>query len=382
MCYNFYGVYYMNKKNDINKIIVLGIILIVSYLIISNFKFVSLILGKVFKALLPFLLGIVLAFVLNIFMVKIEKFIKKLTKNKINDRANRLISITITLVLFILVIVFILLELVPELVNNIEALIKNIPIMINNIEEYLLKILSNYPEIQAKIIDVFNDSTNLNKLLMNMLNYLVNGSINIITNFISSIITIFTALVFAIYMLSQKEYLINGLRKVLNAYLPKKKCEKIFSIASLSSVTFSKFVSGQCLEALLLGLIFFVVLSLFRFPYALLISLLTTITALIPIFGALIAMVIGAILIATVSPIKALLFIIIFVVIQQIEGNLIYPKVVGKSVGLSPIWTLFAVTVGGSLFGIVGMLIGLPLASIFYAIFVKDVNNKTKNKIL
>ena len=382
MCYNFYGVYYMNKKNDINKIIVLGIILIVSYLIISNFKFVSLILGKVFKALLPFLLGIVLAFVLNIFMVKIEKFIKKLTKNKINDRANRLLSITITLVLFILVIVFILLELVPELVNNIEALIKNIPIMINNIEEYLLKILSNYPEIQAKIINVFNDSTNLNKLLMNMLNYLVNGSINIITNFISSIITIFTALVFAIYMLSQKEYLINGLRKVLNAYLPKKKCEKIFSIASLSSVTFSKFVSGQCLEALLLGLIFFVVLSLFRFPYTLLISLLTTITALIPIFGALIAMVIGAILIATVSPIKALLFIIIFVVIQQIEGNLIYPKVVGKSVGLSPIWTLLAVTVGGSLFGIVGMLIGLPLASIFYAIFVKDVNSKTKNKIL
>ena len=382
MCYNFYGVYYMNKKNDINKIIVLGIILIVSYLIISNFKFVSLILCKVFKALLPFLLGIVLAFVLNIFMVKIEKFIKKLTKNKINDRANRLLSITITLVLFILVIVFILLELVPELVNNIEALIKNIPIMINNIEEYLLKILSNYPEIQAKIINVFNDSTNLNKLLMNMLNYLVNGSINIITNFISSIITIFTALVFAIYMLSQKEYLINGLRKVLNAYLPKKKCEKIFSIASLSNVTFSKFVSGQCLEALLLGLIFFVVLSLFRFPYTLLISLLTTITALIPIFGALIAMVIGAILIATVSPIKALLFIIIFVIIQQIEGNLIYPKVVGKSVGLSPIWTLLAVTVGGSLFGIVGMLIGLPLASIFYAIFVKDVNNKTKNKIL
>ena len=125
-------------------------------------------------------------------------------------------------------------------------------------------------------------------------------------------------------------------------------------------------------------MIFFVVLSLFRFPYTLLISLLTTITALIPIFGALIAMVIGAILIATVSPIKALLFIIIFVVIQQIEGNLIYPKVVGKSVGLSPIWTFLAVTVGGSLFGIVGMLIGLPLASIFYAIFVKDVNNKTK----
>ena len=143
---------------------------------------------------------------------------------------------------------------------------------------------------------------------------------------------------------------------------------------------FSKFISGQCVEAAILGSIFFVVLSIFRFPYALIISILTTVTALIPIFGAMIAMIIGAILIAITNPIQAVIFIIVFQVIQQIEGNFIYPRVVGKSVGLSPMWTLLAITVGGSLFGIVGMLIGLPLASILYAIIKVNVNNRLKEK--
>lgn len=370
----------MNKKSDINKIIILVCILVLSYLLISNFKFVSIVFSKLINALLPFILGIVLAFVLNIFMVKIEKLINKIFKNRINKKSSRFISITITILIFILTITFILLELVPELVNNIESLIKNIPIMFKSIENYLLDILKNYPDIQKKIIDVFNDNTNINDILVKILNYLVNGSISFITSFISSLVTLFTALVFSCYMLSQKEYLIYGLKKVLNAYFSKSKSDKILGICTLSNNTFSKFVSGQCLEALILGVIFFVVLSIFRFPYALLISLLTSITALIPIFGALIAMVIGAILIATVNPSESLLFILIFIVIQQIEGNLIYPKVVGKSVGLSPIWTLLAVTVGGSLFGIPGMLVGLPLASIFYAIFVKDVNNRIKTK--
>lgn len=370
----------MNKKSDINKIIIMVSILVGSYLIISNFKFVSNVISKLFNALFPFILGIVLAFVLNIFMVKIEKKLKKISKDKINDRLNRMLSITITILLFIFVITFILLELIPELVNNMESLIKNIPIMFKKIEDYLLKIVKDYPDIQKSIINMFNDTTNINDILKQILNYLVNGSINIITSFISSVISIFTALVFACYMLSQKEYLIRGIKKVLNAYLSKRKTDKIFSIATLSNNTFSKFISGQCLEALILGTIFFVILSIFKFPYALLISLLTCITALIPIFGALIAMCIGTILILTISPVKAIVFMVLFIVIQQIEGNLIYPKVVGKSVGLSPIWTLLAVTVGGSLFGVVGMLIGLPLASICYAIFVKDVNNRIKAK--
>jgi len=182
-------------------------------------------------------------------------------------------------------------------------------------------------------------------------------------------------------MLSQKEYLINSLKKLLKAYVKKDYIEKILNIGSVANNTFTKFISGQCVEAVILGCIFFIVLTIFDFPYALIISVLTSITALIPIFGALIAMVVGAILIGITSPIDALIFVIIFLIIQQIEGNFIYPKVVGKSVGLSPIWTLLAVTVGGGLFGIIGMIIGLPIASILYSLIIKDANKRLNENV-
>ena len=168
----------------------------------------------------------------------------------------------------------------------------------------------------------------------------------------------------------------------MNAYLPVKIQTITIEIGRLSNQTFSKFISGQCVEAIILGTIFFVVLSILRFPYALIISVLTTITALIPIFGAMIAMAVGAVLIAIESPLQAAIFIVIFQVIQQIEGNFIYPKVVGKSVGLSPMWTLFAITIGGSLFGIIGMLTFLPIASICYALLKDDVSKKIEEKLL
>lgn len=369
----------MNNKNDLKKIILLIVIGVVAYLMISNFEFILSIINKIGDAIFPFILGIALAFVLNILMVKIEKTLEKIKKKWNINFPIRGISIALSLIVFVIIIIFIVLELVPEFVNNIESLIKNIPTMFNSIENYCLDILSDYPDIQVKITELFNDTANLNNILVNILNYIVNGAVGFITSFVNSIITFFTSLVFAIYMLSQKEYLINGMKKVIKAYLKKDKANKLIEIGKLVNNTFSKFVSGQCLEAVILGCIFFIVLTIFRFPYALLISVLTTITALIPIFGALIAIIIGAILIATVNPFQALIFIVVFLIIQQIEGNLIYPKVVGKSVGLSPIWTLLAVSVGGGLFGIPGMLIGLPLASIIYALIKKDVNNRIKN---
>ena len=164
------------------------------------------------------------------------------------------------------------------------------------------------------------------------------------------------------------------------AYMKKEHVEKIISVSSLANRTFSKFISGQCVEAIILGAIFFVVLTILRFPYALIISSLTSITALIPMFGAIIAMVIGALLIAVTNPLQAVLFIVVFQIIQQIENNFIYPKVVGKSVGLASMWTLMAVILGGSLMGIAGMIIGLPLASILYAILREETNEQLEKK--
>lgn len=370
----------MNYKNDYKRIIMLILIGVAAYLLLSNFEFVIAILVKIKDAIFPFVLGIVLAFVLNIFMTKIENLLNKVQENRKKKIPTRVISIAISLIIFILGLTFIALELVPELVNNINVLIKNIPTIFQNVESYIMKMLEDFPQVQDKIKDIFSDTANINNILVNVLNYIANGFVGFVGNFVTSIITIFTGLIFAIYMLCQKEELINGCKKVIRAYLPKKKADKLMEIGSLSNYTFTRFVSGQCLEALILGCIFFVILTVFRFPYALLISVLTTITALIPIFGALIAMVVGAILIATVNPLQALLFVGLFLIIQQIEGNVIYPKVVGKSVGLSPIWTLLAVTVGGNLFGIPGMLIGLPLASVVYALIKKDINTKVKDK--
>lgn len=364
----------MTNKNDIKRLILLIIIGVISYLLISNFEMVFNILDKLIDAIFPFILGIILAFVLNIPMMKIENLLNNLQKKRKRKIPMRVISITISLIIFIVFIIFIAFNLVPELISNIETLIRNIPGMINNAQKYLLGLVKDFPEIQAKVNDLFANNGKIDDIIVTILNYVVNGSVEFITKMISSIITIFTSLIFAIYMLSQKEYLISGIKKVLSAYLNKKTYNKVINISKLANKTFSNFVSGQCLEAVILGVILFVVLSIFRFPYALLISVLTTITALIPIFGALIAGAVGAVLIATINPVQALIFIIVFLIVQQIEGNLIYPKVVGKSVGLSPIWTLLAVTVGGSLFGILGMLIGLPLASILYALFKKDIN--------
>ena len=311
-------------------------------------------------------------------MIKIENFLNKKIKNK--KKIVRIISVVLSLLIFIIVIIFVAFLLLPQLISNIELLINSMPQLISSIQNFIIDLLDKYPDIQIEIERIFNEIGNINNVITTILKCFVSGAISFISSLVSSIITLFTGIVFAIYMLSQKEYLKNCFKKLMYAYIKKDHVDKIMDIFKLSSITFSKFISGQCVEAVILGTIFFVVLSVFRFPYALIISVLTAVTALIPIFGAMIAMVVGSILIATTSPIQALIFIIVFQIIQQIEGNFIYPKVVGKSVGLSPMWTLLAITVGGNLYGIIGMLLGLPLASIVYALVKNDVNKKIKEK--
>ncbi len=363
----------MKTKEELKNWIILILVAVISFWFINNLELFMNIIKKLFVVTSPFILGFVIAYILNIPMVKIEKTLKNKIKNK--KVPIRVISITLSLIIFIAVILFVAFMLIPELIENLELLIQNIPILIDKVEVWLLDLLSEYPEIQSKINEIFSDTSTTN-IIMTILNYILNSSISFVSSLVSSVITIFTSLVFAIYMLSQKEYLIKSIKKIMNAYVNKKYINRIMEISRQTNYVFSKFISGQCVEAVILGCIFFVVLNIFRFPYALIISVITSITSLIPIFGAFIAMVIGAILIAITSPIKSLIFMIVFVVIQQIEGNLIYPRVVGKSVGLSPMLTLLAVTVGGGLFGIIGMLIGLPIASVIYSLIVSDVNKK------
>ena len=373
----------MKVKNDgldMKKYILLILIGVCSYWGLNNFSIIWAFLTRIFKVLAPFLLGGVIAFILNIPMSKIEHCLRKKTKGK--DGVIRTISIFLSLLIFVGIIAFVALLLIPELIENIKTLIASIPSLIDNIEAFVLDLLDKYPDVQKQLEQMFSESGNMNEVITNILNYCVNGAIGLISSFVSGFITFFTAIIFSIYILSQKEYLLRGTKKILYATIDKKRADKVVEIGRMANDTFGKFISGQCMEAVILGVIMFLAFIICRFPYALMIAVLTAVTALIPIFGAMIAMVIGAILIAITSPIQAIIFIVVFQIVQQIEGNFIYPKVVGKSVGLSPMWTLLAITVGGNLFGIVGMLIGLPLASIIYAIITSVVNHKLQEKDL
>lgn len=369
----------LNEKN-MKKLIILISFGIGLFWLLTNMPIIFNFISHILHLLYPFVLGAILAFILNIPMTKIEKFIKKHQKNKKSKLPVRTISITLSLVIFIGLILLISFLLIPELIENIQLLIKNIPAFIQNVQDWVLDLVDSYPEIQLEIKDVFDDTTNVNNIMVSILNYVINGSLNFVTSLVSSVFTLFTAIVFAIYALSQKEYLSRGIKKLMYAYMKKEHVEKVMSIATLSNKTFSKFISGQCVEAVILGTIFFCVLTILRFPYALIISVLTTITALIPMFGAMIAMLVGALLISVTSIWQALLFIIIFQIIQQIENNFIYPKVVGKSVGLASMWTLMAIILGGSILGVMGMIIGLPLASILYAILRNETNEQLEKK--
>ena len=369
----------LNKKN-MKQIMILIAFGIGLFWLLDSIPVIGSFIAHIFNLMFPFILGGIFAFILNIPMTKIENFLKEKQKDSKLKLPIRTISIVLSLAIFIGIILGICFLLIPELIENIQLLLKNIPDFIENIENWTLDLVDDYPEIQKQISDVFKDTTNFNNILVNVLNYVINGSLNFITNLVSGLFTFFTALVFAIYMLSQKEYLQRGVKKLMYAYMKKEHVEKIMSVATLANKTFSKFISGQCVEAVILGSIFFCVLTILRFPYALIISVLTSITALIPMFGAMIAMIVGALLIAVTNPLQAVLFIVVFQIIQQIENNFIYPKVVGKSVGLASMWTLMAVILGGSLMGIAGMIVGLPLASILYAILREETNEQLDKK--
>lgn len=368
----------MKKNEELKNWIILILVGVVSYWVINNINIFIYAFSKFISVLSPFIIGIALAYILNIPMIKIETNLKKRIKN--NKFPIRIVSIILSVLIFVVIIGIVLLMLVPELIENIELLIQNIPMFISDVESWIVGLVDSNPDMQIEIEKIFEENANVSNILVSILNYVLNGSVSFISGLFTGVFKVFTSFIFAIYMLSQKEYLQSSIKKLIYVYIPKKKADKIMEIGNLSNNVFSKFISGQCLDAVILGGILFAVLSIFGFPYALLISVLTSITALIPIFGAFIAAGVGALLIFITNPLQAAIFVLVFLVVQQIEGNFIYPKVVGKSVGLSPLLTLLAITVGGGLFGIVGMLIGLPIASIVYSLLANDANKRMINK--
>ncbi len=328
----------------------------------------------------PFLLGGVMAFILNVPMRRIEKMLPV----KEESRIRRPLSLCLTLVFVIGVLLLVIFVVMPQLFETILSLQNSIPAFLTGVKEQAERLFAQNPEIADYINGIQID---WKAFLEGVVGFLSTGAGSVLSSTMSAAISIINgvttfiiALVFAIYMLLQKETLSRQFQKLMKAFLPEEVMIQTLEILKLVSETFSNFLTGQCMEAVILGSMFFLTLSVFRLPYGLLIGVLIAFTALIPMFGAFIGCAIGAFLMLMVKPLDAVIFLIIFFVLQQVEGNFIYPHVVGNSVGLPSIWVLMAVTIGGSAMGIVGMLVFIPLCSVVYAILREIVNSRLEKK--
>ena len=274
--------------------------------------------------------------------------------------------------------------LIPQLTATIGSLMNSIAEFIPQMQSWVREFTHNNREIMDLVNQVeFNPNKAIQwgmSILGNGAGNFMNTTMTAVGSIVSGVTTFFIAFSFACYILFQKEKLHVQVRKVFFAFIPKRKAEVILEVCSLTYRTFANFLTGQCLEAVILGSMFVITLSILKMPYALLIGIIISFTALIPIFGAFIGCVLGCLLIFMVSPKQAILFILVFLILQQIEGNLIYPHVVGSSVGLPSIWVLAAVTIGGNLLGIIGMLVFIPLVSVLYTLFREYVYLRLKKQ--
>ena len=358
-------------KENVKKICGIILFTVVVLVIVQNYEKVGNAIGLLWGIIFPFVLGGIIAFILNIPMRAIEKLLFKCKNGKQKKYAIPL-SMIITFLLVIGVIAGVILIVVPQIGGTVRELTKSAEAFFPKVQKWAEDMFSNNTQIHDWIASL---QFNTDKLMDTAINFLQNGAGNVLNGtftaakaVVSGITAFFIGLIFAFYLLAKKETLQRQVNMFMQAALPEKIVNKITYVAKLSNETFSNFITGQCLEALILGTMFFVTLSIIRLPYALLIGVLIAFTALIPIFGAFIGCIVGAFLMIMVSPMKALIFVIVFIVLQQIEGNLIYPKVVGGSVGLPSLWVLAAVTIGSSLMGVAGMLFFIPFTSVIYTL--------------
>ena len=376
----------MDKK-QMKSIMLLILFTVMLYVGLQNIDVVLGVLGTMIGLVFPFILGGGIAFVLNVPMSFLERNIfgrGRLKNSRRAAKAARPVSLVLALLLVILIIMIAGFVILPELGSTVMGLGKGIETGIRNLQIWIDSTFQNNSAIvewaNSLEIEPQKMVDSIMGVLQNGVNNILSSAVTVTVGIANTAMNASIAFVFACYILIQKEKLMIQAKKALFALLPEKTVEYLLHVCTLANNTFSRFVTGQCIEAVILGTMFFVAMTVFQFPYAMLVGVLIAFTALIPIFGAFIGCVISALLILLVSPMKALLFLILFLVLQQIEGNLIYPHVVGGSVGLPSVWVLVAVTVGGSLMGVAGMLIFIPLVSVIYALFREWMYKSLKKK--
>ena len=332
----------------------------------------------------PFVLGAAIAFIMNVPLRPIERQLRFIR----NDGIRRALAIVLTLIAVVLVITGVIWLLVPQITETIQALIPKLTDFFLRVEAKVISFLESNPELLKWV----SDSTDLKtfdwagliekavSMLKNSISVIATGAYSAVGGVANALVDAVFGLVFALYCLARKEVLARQGRRILYAILPEHFSDETIRVLRLTNSTFSNFISGQCLEAVILGCLFAVAMALLKLPYIPLVSVLIAVTALVPIVGAFVGCFLGAFFILVNDPLQALIFIAMFLILQQIEGNLIYPKVVGTSIGLPGMWVLVAVTVGGDLMGVAGMLIMIPISSVLYALLREFTNKRVAER--
>lgn len=367
-------------KSNIKKILLIAFLIIIFFLGLQNITSVGHALGKVWDVVFPFVLGGAIAFIFNVPIRQLETYVfKKPFKGR------RLVSYLITLIIVLGLIALAMSVVIPRLVETGKSIARDYSNMGGTLEAVRDRIVARFPASADLLNRLDLSYSALTHYISNFFQgksrpSLVHSATGVVSSVVNGVASFLIAFAFSIYVLMAKEKLGRQVRQIFYALLPERHADKWMEIGSLTYTTFSNFIRGQFLEACILGSMFLVTMLLLRLPYALLISIVIAITALIPVFGAFLGATIGALLILIQSPKQMIIFLVLFIILQQIEGKLIYPHVVGGKVGLPSVWVLFAITVGAKINGVVGMILFVPLCSVLYALFREFILDRLKKK--
>lgn len=358
------------------RLLSLLVIVVLIYWAVNNMLMIQSFVNALISAFQPFIFGASFAFILNLLVKRIENWLMKWQKEY--KSWFRILAIISSFMFVILILFFLVFLVIPDLERTVTSFIEVVPNQVSVIIQWVNHFFDNNTEI---IQFVQNLDIDLNSIQQELINYAqtfatntLGNIVSFITGAVNSVVTIFIAIVFAFFLLTNKEKIIRQLKKVIYSIWSLKWANYLINVGQKANEIFSNFVGGAIIEAFILGILVYIGMLIFSFPFKLSISVVTGALALIPIYGAIIGGVIGFVLISVVNFKQAVLFIVFIVIIQQIEGNIIYPRVVGNKVGLPSIWVMVSVTVGGSFFGLIGMLVSVPLVSVIYSLISATVN--------
>lgn len=359
---------------------------ILFFVIISNMSTVGDAVSKVLGVLSPLILGLCIAFVVNLPLRFLEErvFGKLTRKNgKVWSKLKRPICLTLSVLFLLSVITVFLSFVVPELVRTGEKFFTALPSAMENVSATIDSVLEKL-HLKSIFPDLTIDWKSISAWALDMIdnhsNSIAQGALGIVTTVFNTVLNFILGFVFSIYVLASKESLGKLAKSVIYSIMKRERARKLISVVVLSNKAFSGFISGQCTEVLLIGVLCFIGMLIFRMPYAVMVSCVIAFTAFIPVFGPFIGTAIGAFFIFIESPIKALWFVIFIIILQQLESNIIYPKIMGKHVGLPGIWVLAAVTIGGGLFGVVGIIVSVPICSVIYTLFDRWIKKRLEER--